>query len=521
MISSKRIKFIFVFLLCLGVCIYTLNAEEFNPAEFGQEGFDPAFQAVPPIQTAQVIKKDSVQKQEEEIPAKEQAFEAGGVYNNEDFVNLAFDNADIRDVIKVLAARSDMNIIVGEGVQANVTMKLKDVIWESALELILNTYNLTYQKEGNLIRVMTLTESEEEAKKIPMITKIIPLNFAQTPEMSASIAKMLSARGSVQENVRTNTLIITDIPSRVKMIEETITKLDTPTPQVLIDVLIMDITLTDSDDLGVDWQAITTNQLSDLSSANRTKSVTLEQPSGMSTTGGIAGDPAFTLALVKKFGEANFTANLQAWIENKEAKVLANPKILTLDNQEAKIEIINQFPYLQTSSSTDGGSTSGTEYKNIGTSLSVTAHITNDGHITLNLKPEQDINAGTDSTTGAPIVDTRSAETNVLVKDGQTVALGGLRRVDKSTTISKVPILGDIPFIGKIFQNRQIDDKDVELVMFVTPHIIKDAGITDKERMYIKENLPGPQRPFLRNKPFVLEEKYDLRSPSYKTKGSK
>ncbi|MDP8260671.1 MAG: type IV pilus secretin PilQ [Candidatus Gygaella obscura] len=513
MVSSKRIKLVLIFLFIFSFCNFTLYGEEPSMIEPLSDEYQMAFEQISQEKPQQEIKQES---KEEPI-----AIEAGRSFNgentiDEDFVNLAFDNADIRDVIKVLAAKSDMNIIVGEDVKANVTMKLKDVIWESALELILNTYNLTYQKEGNLIRVMTLTEAEEVAKKVPMITKIIPLNFAQTAEMSASIAKMLSARGSVQENSRTNTLIITDIPSRVRMMEETIEKLDTPTPQVLINVLIVDITLTDSDDLGVDWQAITTNQLADLSSANRSKTATLTQPSNMSSTGG----PAFTLALVKKFGEADFTANLQAWIENKEAKVLANPRILTLDNQEAKIEIINQFPYLQTSSSSDGGTTSGTEYKNIGTSLSVTAHITNDGHITLNLKPSQDINAGSDSTTGAPIVDTRSAETNVLVRDGQTVALGGLRRVDRATTVNKVPILGDIPFIGKIFQNRQIDDKDVELVMFVTPYIIKDAGISEEEKIFIEANLPGPQRPFSRNSPFLLEEKYDLRPPVKKIKGN-
>jgi len=358
---------------------------------------------------------------------------------------------------------------------------------------------------------MTLVEAEEEEKKIPMVTKIITLNFAQTDEISASLTKLLSARGSIQVNARTNSLIITDIPDKLRVVEDTIKVLDLPTAQVMIEALILDVTLADQDQLGVDWSALQTIEHTDDSTppGQPQKTIGISQPISQIT------NAALQVAVTQKMGWYNVAYTIRAWVEARKAKVLANPKILTLDNQEARIEIVTQVPYNQANSSTEGGATTGTAFKDIGTRLSVTAHVTKDGHITMKLRPEQDINAGLDATTQVPIVDKRLAETNVLVRDGDTVIIGGLRRVDTTTTVTKVPILGDIPFLGMIFQKKITAKTDVELMMFVTPRIIKDTRLTNEELQKYQQNLPLAQKPF-DTVPAQVKERFTLRPPKVK-----
>lgn len=480
------------------------------PEEIRAPDMAPSVISAAPTAGAKDVSKESTPISIASFPASTAASSAN---ESSDSVDIYFDNTDIRDVIEIIAAKAKMNMIVSEQSKANVTLKLEKVPWQTALDLILRTYNLTYKKEANLIRVMTLTEAEEEEKKVPMVTKIITLNFAQTDEISASLMKLLSARGSIQVNARTNSLIITDVPDKLAVIEETAKLLDAPTPQVMIETLILDVTLADEDELGVDWEALQVRKHQDMANTNdytlmtdQPKIVDLSQPISQIT------NATFQVAVQQKLGWYDLAYTIRAWVQNRKAKVLASPKILTLDNQEAKIEIISQVPYNQANSSTEGGATTGTAFKDIGTRLSVTAHVTKDGHITMKLKPEQDINAGTEPVTQVPIVDTRRAETNVLVKDGDTVIIGGLRRVDVNETIAKVPILGDIPFIGNIFKKTIKDKTDVELMMFVTPHIIKENKLTTEEMQRYQQNLPLPQSPY-DTRPVDIKEKFALRPP--------
>ncbi len=421
-------------------------------------------------------------------------------------IDIYFDNTDIRDVVKILAEKGNVNMIVSDKAQANVTLKLNDTQWDRALDLILRTYNLTYRKEDNLVRVMTFEEAEQEEKLVPMDTKIIPLNFAQAGVISGSVGKMLSSRGSIQADARTNSIIITDIKDRIVQIEEAIKLLDKPTPQVLIEALVLDVSLTDEDEFGVNWQAVKEVTNLDTAVYDPQKSLTLTANSSYFSAAN-----AFRVAMLKRQGDFDLDATITAWIQNKKAKVLANPRLLTLDNIEAQIEITQQVPYTQISSS-EQGSNSGTAFLDIGTRLFVTAHITNDGHVSMNLRPAQEVQVGT-SDDGVPIVDRRTAQTNVLVMDGQTVVIGGLRRVDKSVSYTKIPILGDMPLIGRLFRKRDIHTQDTELLIFVTPRVVKEEPKLDfAERQKFLDAQSKPFKGF-DDVGYVEQKSFGLRPP--------
>lgn len=395
-------------------------------------------------------------------------------------VTLDFENADIRDVIKVIALASGTNMVIGEGVKAQVTISLKDVAWERALDIILRTYNFTYKKEENLIRIMTFEKVKQEQRDIPLITKIIYLNFADVSDLQGSLTKMLSDRGAIEIDARTNSMLITDIPEKVEEAEKIAKQLDTRTPQVLIEAMLVDVKLTKDDELGINWQifdyfAGDDNQSGDSPSSGGERDF-LRMPSSMSSdiTEGIGA------SWVQRLGQYRIDGLIKAWARDKKATVLASPKIMTLDNQTARIEIKSQVDYTQYSESDQGSITATTQFKGLVTGLEVTPHITKEGFISMNVKPKQEFVEGRVS--GQPQIGSRSAETNVLVKDGETIVIGGMRKVEEDTTIQKIPILGDIPLLGKFFRSEDKNKVNTELVMFVTPRIVIHPALTQEEK---------------------------------------
>jgi len=394
-------------------------------------------------------------------------------------VTMDFEDADIRDVIKVVAMASGMNMVIGKDVEAKVTISLKDLQWERALDVILRTYNFTYKKEENLLRIMTFEKVKQEERDIPLITKIIYLNFAEVGAVKSTLATTLSERGSIEIDSRTNSLLITDIPAKVEETEMIAKKLDTRTPQVLIEAMLVNVTLTKDDELGINWKILNVNMPDN--QVGKGDAITgaenyVEVPSGTMNS---LGSQAINLGFLKRFGDLGVDGLVSAWVSDAKANILASPKIVTLDNETAKIEIKSQVAYSAVSTGEEGGETTSTQFKDVITGLEVTPHITKEGYVSMNVKPQQEFVDGTVG--GEPRIASRTAETNVLVKDGETLVLGGLRQVDDNLTITKVPFLGDIPFLGKLFQKKDINKINTELLMFVTPHIIDKPILTDEE----------------------------------------
>ncbi len=415
----------------------------------------------------------------------EEAFETAQKKNDgQKLLSITLKDTDLREVLNILAFKGGVNIVAGDDVDTKVNVQLKDVPWEQALDVILKTYNYTYKREGNLIRVMSLARAMDEESKLPLETKIIPLNFADVSDLKESLSKILSKRGTIEVDTRTNSLIITDVPEMVQKVEIAARELDTKTPQVLIEAMMVDVKISDNDE----WGTIIT-QLTNLKSYNDATTLSTNLPASQTNSISFS-------AVTENF---NIDGIIDLWVYQNKASILASPKVLTLDNQEAKIEIIEKIPYVETVD-TGGGATTNIKFEEAGVKLSVTPHITSGKFISMNVKPEQSFKTGDFG--GRPIIDERRAETNLLVRDGQTIVIGGLRQTNDTYTFEKVPVLGDIPFVGMLFKKKVKSKVETELVLFVTPHIVMQSVLSDRE-LELYEKLDNTEK-------IVLDDKTEL-----------
>lgn len=399
-------------------------------------------------------------------------------------LSITLKETDLREVLNILAFKGGVNIIAGDDVDSKVNVQLKDVPWEQALDVILKTYNYTYKREDNLIRVMSLARALDEESKLPLETRIIPLNFAKVIDLKESLGKILSKRGTIEVDARTNSLIITDVPETVQKVEIAAMELDTRTPQVLIEAMMVDVKITDNEE----WGSII-SQLTNLKSRNNSNILTTNMPASQKNS------ISFN-AVTDNFDISGF---IDILITQNKASILASPKVLTLDNQEAKIEIISKIPYSE-SVDTGGGTTVNIKFEEAGVKLSVTPHVTSGKFISMNVKPEQSFSIGEFG--GRPIIDSRKAETNLLVRDGQTIVIGGLRQSNDTYSFNKMPILGDIPFVGMLFKSKVKKKEETELVLFVTPHIIVQSMLTDRD-LELYEKLGNSEK-------IVIDEKTEM-----------
>lgn len=419
--------------------------------------------------------------------------------NKEDtklLVDLDIKDADIKDVARALSRISGKNIIVGEEVKARVTLRVKDVDWREALNMIVSAYNFAVLEEENYIVITTLEKRRAAEEGGERQTRIIRFNFMDVNDIQKTLSSMLTPRGKIEIDVRTNSLVITDIPERIDKIQEVALQLDTKTPQVLIEAMMLTVKLTGDEQLGVDW-TITHKKMSDIK---------VDQALGVDPTSGYI-----------QYGKtllpwADFTAKIDFWLQNKKAQILANPRILTLDNLTAAIELTEQEPYAS-SSTTQEGTVTSTQFKDVPIKLYVKPHITKDKYIFMNIKTEQSYRTGY-TTDLQPIIDSRRAETNVMVKDGETVVIGGLRKKEDTTTVDKFPLLGDIPFLGYLFRKTVKSKVDTELIIFVTPHITTDTKLSEAEEKHLEkiEEMKGKEKG-KKKQISLLTEPYPLRPP--------
>ncbi len=419
--------------------------------------------------------------QAEEVAKKEDASSQA-----QELITVNFENIDISEVLRVLSEKSRTNIVSGPDVKAVVNLQLVDVPWEKAMDVILRTYNLTYKKEPGLIRVMTLEQLKLEEEKVPLATKIIKMNFTKVEDVKTSFNSMLSPRGKIEVDSRTNSLIVTDLPENIVKIESVATQLDSRTPQVMIEAMLADVKLVNDESLGIQWNWARNK---DWISGRSAKTLVGSTSTLLPTT--YAGSIVFGQTILKY---TDLTAEIRIWQQQKRVNILAHPIIMTLDNQPAHIELIEQIPYTQQTQSTQSGSgLSSTAFKDAGIKLDVTPHITTkDNYISMNLKVEQSFRSGF-TPDNQPIIDSRKAETNLLVKDGETIVIGGLRKKEDTITIDKVPFLGDIPILGMAFRKKSKSVTDIDLLIFVTPKVIVESVLDETDLKRLKLFTPTPE----------------------------
>ncbi len=442
-------------------------------------------------------------------------------------VSFNFQDIDVRAVLSLIADASQLNIIVADTVQGNVTMRLNNVPWDQALDNVLNSKQLDKRQKDNVIWIAPAQEIADREQQVllslkekeefePLKTIYIQVNYAKAEELALLLdggdenGGMLSPRGTVTFDERTNTLLISDIPDRLLVIEELVRNLDVAVKQVQIEARIVVATDDFGNELGVRFgingskedkygNIISTG--GSLRALDRLNSRSIENkinsPSGSGLpnfTPGRQGSPILGPSLGERLNvnlpTATSTASkwafsilaadylldleLSALKSEGRGEVISTPRVVTTNQKEAKIKQGVQIPYEQATSS---GATS-IVFREAVLSLEVTPLITPDDRVDLTLKINNDTigeNVPTSLGGSIPTIDTRQIETRVLVDNGQTIVLGGIYEQVKRTDRSKVPVLGDIPGLGALFRNKAVQNDKAELLIFVTPTIIKES----------------------------------------------
>ena len=433
-------------------------------------------------------------------------------------LTLNFQDIETRAVLQLLADTSGQNIVVSDSVQGNVTLRLQNVPWDQALDIVLKTKGLDMRRQGNVILVAPADEiaarekAELAARKdiqdlAPLRTEYLQVNYAKAEELANLISKgsgkesLLSSRGSVSIDSRTNTLLVQDTADRLSDIRRLVATLDIPVKQVLIEARIVIVNDDFSRDLGVRAGFTYVDQkgsnglLAVSGSGDATNTIVDSAITNNATTGTPlpvtvptgadnftnrynvnlpVANPAGRVALALL--DSNYIVDLELSAAQAEGRgqIVSSPRVITANQKEASIEQGVEIPYQESSSS---GATT-TQFKKAVLSLKVTPLITPDNRVVLDLQINKD-SVGTEvaSATGGrvPSIDTRKITTQVLVNDGQTVVLGGILETEKREDQSKVPWLGDIPVLNTLFKSsRKVNNKD-ELLIFVTPKILREG----------------------------------------------
>ena len=411
-------------------------------------------------------------------------------------ISLDFKDADIGNILRLIAEVSDLNVIAGAEVSGEVTIRLVDVPWDQALDVILLTRGLGFVRVGNVLRIAPLETIKLEAearlqerrakeKLEDLIVKLQPVNFADVGEIKTLVQHLLSARGSVNVDARTSTLIIKDIPSVIHEATALVKAIDTQTPQVLIEAKIVEATLNFSRSLGAVWglrqNPIAGNKggapdlrFGDGSFNNsvdgpdfpdgQLNHFLVQNPASGSRNG------VLTLGLLALNDQLQLDLSLQAAEANDKGKVISSPRVVTLDNREA---VIKQGVAIRFTEATADRIT--TSFVDAVLELKVTPHITANRSIIMKIKVSR--NAPQLSNVSGAVVGIakNETETEALVRDGETIVLGGIYVVDSGHNNTKVPFLGDLPLLGAMFRSTFNADERRELLVFVTPRIVLAA----------------------------------------------
>jgi len=416
-----------------------------------------------------------------------------GVGYNGEKLSLNFQNVEVRAVLQVIADFTGLNIITSDTVGGSLTLRLKDVPWDQALDIILQAKGLSKRKNGNVLLIAPSDElATKEKLALEAIQQISELEALRTESFQVSYTKasdvqalitnkdqnILSKRGRATSDARTNTLFVNDTPTKLDEVRRLIAQLDVPVRQVMIEARIVIADDKFSRELGA--------RLSVLSGTNRDGRNIGFAPtdnSALAIAQGNSGLPVLpnvdlpVAGAAGKFGISILNiANgnllgleLSALETDGRGKVISSPRIITADKRKATISQGTEIPYLTQSSA--GGST--VSFKQAVLSLDVTPQITPDDKVIMDIEIKKDSESGR-AVGGTPILDVRNVRTQILVENGETAVLGGIFEQSTSTNTTKVPLLGDIPLIGALFRKTQRIDNKTELMVFITPRIIKD-----------------------------------------------
>jgi type IV pilus assembly protein PilQ len=423
-------------------------------------------------------------------------------------ISLDFKDGDLQDIFRLFADITGLNVVINPGVSGRVTLVLKEVPWDQALDLILKVNNLGYVIEDNVLRIATLSDlqreeadrrklAEERALAGNLETERFRLSYAKGSDLQPTLEKVaLSARGSITLDARTNTMIISDLPANIEQARDLIANLDTSTPQVEIESRIVVTTRNFTRDIGIQWGFSSRQVPAFGNTTNRgfPNSIIINGQ-GVPSLGGLSADqldlgtgngigtegrgyavnlPAsgFTSALGVSLGNIigsfNLDAALTALERQGRGRLLSSPKVTTQNNQPAEIKQGVQIPI-----QTVANNTVTVQFQDAVLTLEVTPQITAEGTVILDVQVENNSADFANLVQGIPPILTQSASTNVLVADGDTAVIGGIYQSQEQTTRNRVPFFSKIPILGLLFRNDFVTTQNNELLIFITPRIIK------------------------------------------------
>ena len=439
-------------------------------------------------------------------------------------ISLDFQDIEVRRVLQLLADFTEINMVTADTVQGNITLRLKDVPWDQALDIILKTKSLDKRRNGNVIWIAPVTEliksEEEEAKAIaqsvklaPLQTEYIQLSYAKAVDIEKlitqgknssngsnrssgsgadslgdSVGGLLSPRGTISTDPRTNTIIVNDTSVKIDQIRKMIDLLDVSVKQVMVEARIVRASTEFSKQMGVKWgilsQGINQNSdllvggsdttLWDLKTPDDDGKYTIQRPDNLNVDLGVTAPGASKIAFgLISLSDFMLDLELSALQADGYGEVISTPKVLTADKQAAKVASGTQIPY-QSAEGGGANAVSTTEFIDATLSLDVTPSITPDGKIQMMLQIKND-SVGNPTPTGQLTINKNEINTNVLVDNGETVVLGGIFEQTTANQQTKVPFLGDLPYIGRLFRKDVKSDNKSELLIFVTPRIVNDS----------------------------------------------
>ena len=417
-------------------------------------------------------------------------------------ISLDFKDADLTNVFRIIAEVSNLNIIASDDVKGRVTLRLVNVPWDQALDLVLQSKSLGVRQEGNVLRIAPLTalrseekarlDSQKEVEKLKATLEAeietIPVSYSKASDLQAKIKDLLSEGGKVQIDDRTNMIVIRDLRKNLEDVKALVARLDTATPQVLIEARIVEVDTSFSRELGVQWGGswntggATKVGISGIQDS--TGAIIAGQPvtnSGTSPFSSTAPPPNFAVNLPATVGlgagggisfgilrdNLRLDLSLSALEASGKGRVISSPKVVTIDNKEAAIEQGTQIPY-----STVSASGTNTQFVDATLSLKVTPNITPDGSVVMKLEAKND-SQGDVGVTGQPAINKKKATTEVLIRDGETAVIGGILQISRKENQAAVPWLSKIPILGLLFRKDVSSSTNRELLIFVTPKILK------------------------------------------------
>jgi general secretion pathway protein D len=394
-------------------------------------------------------------------------------------VSLDVIDARAADILRGLSYQGNVNLIMTSGTDRRVTIHLQEAPWSQAFRAVLEGADLVAEWEDNRVRVLSAEQlrteregAERLARQRPE-TRVILLQNLFAKEAAPTLTSVLSEGGRIGVDEERNALLVTDTPSRIEALHAALRDLDRTPAQVMIEAIIVDVTLNDELHSGVDWSVL----------RQGAKGITLKQALTIGAGTNPVTNPGASLGFTLTSDDWTLSAVVDMLQKQDNVKILANPRVLAINNRKAQIQIIEEIPYQQLTQTQQGGQIGTTSFKEVGIKLGVTPRIAADGNVHLQLTAEQ--SAPTQAAINQiPVVQTRRAETSMTVRDGQVIAIGGLRRHHASTNQSKVPAAGDWPILGFMFRRVETVDTETELVVFIRPKVTRpNQALTARENV--------------------------------------